>query len=174
VAYVLGMILQSQGTNLDDVFTAMRLLEPACAAACAARKDRAATVVATLADTLEESRAALDDPYEFMHLARRFHEELVRGSGNQTITVLLGALESLYSVHVETLARRPSRQGVYEDRAIRLVMHKEHTAMVDAIRKGDAAAAERLARRHLSNDSRPSTGVVGRKLPITASILRDV
>jgi DNA-binding GntR family transcriptional regulator len=168
------MILQSQGANLDDVFTGMRLLEPACAAACASRKDRATTVVARLTEILDESRAVLDDAYEFFHLARLFHEELVRGCGNQTITVLLGALESLYSVHVDTLAKRPSRQGVYEDRAMRVVMHKDHTAMVEAIRKGDAAAAERLARRHLSNDSRPGTGVIGRKLPIRASILRDV
>lgn len=174
VAYVLGMILQSQGSTLDDVFSAMRLMEPACAAACAARKDREGTVVAKLTETIEESRAALDDPYEFMRLARRFHEELVRNCGNQTIMLLLGALESLYSVHVDTLARRPSRQGVYEDRAMRVIMHKEHSAMVDAIRKGDEAAAERLARRHLTNDSRPSTGVIGRKLPVRASILRDV
>jgi DNA-binding FadR family transcriptional regulator len=174
VAYMLGMILQSQGTTLDDVFDGMRLLEPACAAACALRKDRAGTVVAKLTKLLEQSRAALDDPYEFMRLARRFHEELVRGCSNQTITLILGSLESLFSVHVDTLARRPSRLGVYEDRAMRLTMHKEHVAMVDAIRKGDAAAAERLARRHLNDDSRPGTGVIGRRLPVRASILRDV
>ncbi len=54
-AYTLGLVLQSKGVQLDDVQRAMCALEPACAAACAARPDRATTVLPRL---LQEIKVA--------------------------------------------------------------------------------------------------------------------
>jgi DNA-binding FadR family transcriptional regulator len=172
VAYMLAMILQSKATTLDDVAEAMGMLEPLCAGACAARKDRRSTVVPRLTRLLEHSRQVVEDPYEFMLSARHFHEEMVRGCGNVTITLLVGTLETLWSAHVATLARRSAPTGVMEDRAQRVRSIKEHQALLAQIVKGDVAGAERAARAHLSEPGR--IHVVGRKLPVAASSLRDV
>ncbi len=172
VAYMLAMILQSQGTTLDDVAEAMRLLEPLCAGACAARKDRRSTVVPRLTRLLDESRQVAGDPYEFMVSARRFHEEMVRSCGNATITVMVGTLETLWSAHVANLARRGASTGVMEERALRMRSIKEHQALLAQIEKGDVAGAERAARAHLSEPGR--THMVGRRLPVQAAALRRV
>jgi DNA-binding FadR family transcriptional regulator len=172
VAYTLAMILQAKATTLDDVAEAMSMLEPLCARACAVRRDRGSTVVPRLSRLLEESRDAAGDAYAFMVSARRFHEEMVRGCGNATITVMVGTLETLWSAHVANLARRTAPTGVMEDRALRLRSVKEHQALLTQIAKGDAAGAERAARAHLSEPGR--THMVGRRLPVQAAALGDL
>jgi len=171
VAFMLAMMLQSKGTTLDDVAAAMVMLEPLCAGACAARGDRR-HLVTQLNALVEESRAVLDDPYEFMVAARRFHEEMARGSGNTTIQVMVGTLESLWSAHLVSIARRGTAEGVMRDRAQRMRSVGEHVAIVAHIAKGDVSGAEKAARAHFSEPSR--THVVGRRLPVRASALRDV
>jgi GntR family transcriptional repressor for pyruvate dehydrogenase complex len=107
-----------------------------------------------------------------MHSARAFHEEMVRGCGNVTITLMVGTLETLWSAHLESIARRSApAAGVMEDRSQRLRSIKEHQALLAHIAKGDVAGAERAARAHLSEPGR--THVVGRRLPVQAGSLRD-
>jgi len=149
-AYMLGLVLQSRSVKLLDVLTAMRHLEPACAAACAQRPDREQTVLPALRRNIDESRAALEDADRYIGLARQFHIELVAGCGNETMSLIVGALESLWSAHVDTLARKPARHGSFADPEIRLATLKEHEKLYRLIAKGDAAGAEKAAREHFS------------------------
>jgi DNA-binding FadR family transcriptional regulator len=175
-AYMLGLVLQSRAVALGDVQSALRYLEPACAAVCALRPDRETTVLPRLKDNIDRSRAALDDASAYIGLARQFHVELVDCCGNATMSLIIGALESLWSAHVDRLARRPAQHGSFADREVRLATLKDHERLCDAIAEGDPAAAERIAREHYSKDSRhPDAWQHAFDLGgvIKASVLRD-
>jgi DNA-binding FadR family transcriptional regulator len=176
-AYMLGLVLQSRAVNLGDVQTALTHLEPACAAACATRPDRETTILPRLKENIDRSEAALDDASAYIGLARQFHVELVAGCGNETMSLIIGALESLWSAHVDRLARRPAQHGSFGDRAVRVATLKDHERLYRAIAKGDAAGAERIAREHYSKESshHPDTWQHAFDLGATikASMLRD-
>ncbi len=149
-AYMMGLVLQSRAVPLADVLTALRRLEPACAAACAERKDRKRAVLPRLKANIEQSRAALDDADAYIGLARRFHSDLVALCGNETMSLIIGTLEALWSAHVDALARKPARHGSFAARSVRLTTLKEHEKLYRLIEKGDAAGAEKAARAHFS------------------------
>jgi GntR family transcriptional repressor for pyruvate dehydrogenase complex len=149
-AYMLGLVLQSRAVSLDDVLSAIRQLEPACAASCASRPDRKTTVMPRLRAAMDAAEKAIDDGHAYVNLARQFHLELVAGCGNQTMSLVVGALESLWSAHVDSLAKPPARLGSFADRKTRLATVKEHEELYRLIAKGDARGAERATREHFS------------------------
>ncbi len=150
VVYMMGLVLQSRQVALGDVLTAVVSFEPACAAACAGRADRATTVLPVLRATLDDAAAAIDDPATYTGLARRFHLELVALCGNEAMALVVGALESLWTVHVDTLARSRDRHGSFSDVVARRQSAKEHEKLYARIEKGDAKGAEQLARAHFA------------------------
>ncbi len=176
-AYMIGLVLQSKGANLLDVMTAMRNLEPACAAACAARPDRAQTVLPKLRALMNAADDAMDDADTYVRLARQFHVELVASCGNETMALVVGALENLWSAHVDVLARQQSRLGSFGDRKIREATAKEHERIYNFIAKGDERGAEQASRDHFSEALHEPDGWqhgFDVKATITASLLRDV
>lgn len=175
-AYMLGLVLQSRRVDLEDVQKALRHLEPACAAACAMRPDRETTILPRLRENIDQCQAHIDDANLYIGLARQFHVELVAGCGNQTMALIVGALESLWSAHVERLARRPAQHGSFADHSVRLATLKDHERLYRAIAKGDSAAAERVAREHYALESDHPDGrqhAFDLAAIIKASILRD-
>jgi DNA-binding FadR family transcriptional regulator len=175
-AYMLAMVLQSRSVPLVDVQSAMRHLEPACVAACASRPDQETTILPRLKDNIERSRASIDNADIYIGLARQFHVELVLGCGNETMSLIVGALETLWSAQVDRLARRPAQHGPFADRAVRLETLKDHEKLYRLIAKGDAAGAEKAAREHYSSDGQSSEGwqnAFDLNATINASALRD-
>jgi DNA-binding FadR family transcriptional regulator len=150
---MLGLVLQSRAVDLADVQMALRHLEPACAAACAQRPDRATTILPVLRDNIDRAFASIDDADVYIGLARQFHVELVAGCGNGTMSLIVGALESLWSAHVDRLARRPARHGSFGDRSVRLATLRDHETLYAAIAAGDPGAAEAAAREHFADGS---------------------
>ena len=171
VAYMIGLVLQADQVGVEDVAVALRHLEPVCAALAARRPDRAETVVAVLARRVARSRSVLDDADRYVHQARVFHEELVAGCGNDTMILLVGALESLWSAHVDTLARQPAQLGAFDDRAARARSLDDHGALLEAIEAGDAARAEELARDHFGAPERHEFVAAG--TTVRGTLLRD-
>jgi GntR family transcriptional repressor for pyruvate dehydrogenase complex len=171
VAYMIGLVLQAGQVGVEDVAVALRSLEPVCAALAAGRPDRHSSVVATLTARLARSRRVLDDADEYVHQARVFHEELVAGCGNETMILLVGALESLWSAHVDTLARQPAQLGAFEARAARVRSVEEHAALLGAVDAGDAALAETLAREHFGAPERHEFVAAG--TTVRGTLLRD-
>jgi DNA-binding FadR family transcriptional regulator len=147
-AYMLGLVLQSRGVTLDDLVNAMRKLEPACAAECALRPDRHQTVLPRLRAVLDEGLRVIDDPDAFIGLARRFHTELVTHCGNETMSLVVGALEQLWSAQVDVLARRNATHGSFSDRGIRQSLADEHERLYRLIAEGDARGVEQAMRDH--------------------------
>jgi GntR family transcriptional repressor for pyruvate dehydrogenase complex len=149
-AYMLAMVLERKRTALDDVSRAIRRLEPTCVAACAEREDRETEVLPGLDQAVAEGEASIDDPEAFAHAARAFHERLVASCGNQTLILIVGAAEKIWSGQVRGQPDSDRSTAVIADLDDRKRALEEHRAMCDAIRSGDADLAERIDREHLS------------------------
>ncbi|OBB03408.1 GntR family transcriptional regulator [Mycobacteriaceae bacterium 1482268.1] len=150
-AYMLGLHLQSEHVTLRDLATALQEFEPNCAALAAQRRDRAKSVVPELRRVNDLARASLSDGPSFTDLGRRFHDEVVRGCGNQTAIAVVGSLEALWTGHEQRWAERSAACGEYPSMARRRSALKTHEALADAIEAGDADRARRLAARHLAD-----------------------
>lgn len=170
VAYLLAMVLQVRGVSIDDVAVSLGQLESLCAAMAARRADRA-VVVRILRTRIEESRAVLDDTDSYVRVARRFHEDLVQSCGNETLIIVLGAVETLWSAHVEQLTVARGVVESFDDRAFRERSLAAHVAIADAIDEGDAPLVERLVRDHMAEPTKHR--FVGAELVVRSSIVRD-
>lgn len=148
-AYMLGLLLQSEDVTLSDLAIALQELEPLCAALAAKRDDRSVTLVPELRRINAEMAELLSDGAAFTALGRTFHGAVVRGCGNQTVVAVFGSLESLWNGHGTADDVDPD-SAVPSPRERRAVM-KSHTALTDAIERGDADGARVIAARHVSD-----------------------
>lgn len=149
-AYTLGLILATNEVPLADLAGALRQLEPLCAAMCARREDRHTLVIPRLRGALQKMREAADDSLRFTVESREFHEVLVNLCGNQTIILLVGALETLWSAQVTDQVMLETKRGFNRGTASRLEAVEEHQQVLACIEAGDAAGAAAAIRAHLS------------------------
>ncbi|MDP9101731.1 MAG: GntR family transcriptional regulator [Actinomycetota bacterium] len=149
-AHSLGLVLRGQDVGVDDLTVAMRHLDHICAQLCAGRTDRHEVLVPALWEVHEQSVGAVGDGQAFGLLSTRFHELLLTGSGNATITLVVGALQVLWTAHAAAWADQrqlgpsefPSLE--YQRRSL-----ADHELLIRHIDRGDADIAATLARRHL-------------------------
>jgi DNA-binding FadR family transcriptional regulator len=153
-AYMFGLVLQSRHVVMEDLAEAIRNVEPVAASLCARRKDRKRAVVPQLRAAHEESMAAVADGVDFTDKARRFHEEFVGGCGNSTLIVMLGTLELMWSHQEREWAERAQGSGYYPSREAREEVLDVHSSILDAIERGDADHAAKLAHGHLREAQR--------------------
>lgn len=168
VAYLLAMVLQARGVSIDDVAVSLAELESLCAVMVARRADRA-EVVARLRERIEESRAALHDLDAYVRSARRFHEDLVQACGNATLVIVLGAVEALWSAHVEELTLQRNKADSF-DLAYRERSLTTHEEIADAIEAGDLGAVSRVVRAHMEEPSMHR--FVGNEMPVRSALVR--
>ena len=74
---------------------------------------------------------------------------IVEGCGNRAMTLVVGALERIWTAHERTWAERALRSGCFphmEDRHVAVI---EHQRVLDAIDKGDVAEVIEASRVHL-------------------------
>lgn len=150
VAYTLAVVLSSQAVTIDDVGVAIREVEPACAALCAERADRAKLVVPRLQAVQDKNLAHVEDLVASTHWSRRFHETLVSSCGNHTLILMAGALESLWSSHERDWAQAHTHPASLPVRERREVL-ESHQQLIDLIALGESDQARRLAASHLSH-----------------------
>lgn len=145
--YMLGLVLSGQRTSLIDLAAALRELEPACAALCAQRRDRRRAVVPVLADLQQQALASVEDLVAASALSRRFHESVVELCGNATLTLVAGALESIWSAHEVRWAAGVDRDDIpVRTRRRELGVHQQ---IIDLIRAGAAEEVRALVADHL-------------------------
>lgn len=105
------------------------------------------TADATLIDELEQNWQAHHDAVEsgdverHMELDATFHRRIREASGNPRLSDNLRQLQGQIRVAMSTTVAR--RGGMYAALA-------EHRALIDAIRSGDSAVAETIARDHIT------------------------
>jgi DNA-binding FadR family transcriptional regulator len=172
VAYALALVLQSRGASLQDLVVALQQLEPLCAAACARRGDRLVAVTPLLDPIIEKAHQVIDDPEAFAAEAMSFHDVLIAQCGNTAQTLIVGAMQSLWSAQMRGLKRISQGLGVINDRSKRLEVLSEHEHLCTLIAAGDADAAESLARSHFGHADRQQS-FTGQGLRVHASMLRE-
>lgn len=154
-AQMLSMVLQSRGTTPGDVSEALIYLEPICARMCAARPDRITEVVPDLRAVIKRQQADFDDIAKYNSMARRFHETVVAKCGNETMIVVIGALEAIWSAH-ESLVWDEAQLGgeqVAPDSPMtsktRRAALRDHEKLLAAIEDGNEDRAAALSASHL-------------------------
>lgn len=173
-AYMLGLVLQSRDVPLTDVGVALQYLEPLCAALCSERPDRETEVLPRLTAAHEQMAKAIeaDDPVGASAASRLFHEELVRCSGNETLIIVAGVLETLWSAHEQAWSQEASRHGRFPEPLLRKRALQEHQNLIDAIAAGDIDRAARTARKHLATSQQYPLAEESRPVTIRAEYLR--
>lgn len=161
IARTISMVLQTRRTTMSDVSGALLSLEPTCVALCAARPDRAETTVPELRKVIAEQQAAFDDAEQFPLLARRFHEKIVETCGNETMIVIIGSLELIWTAHESTVwgdvPVGDDTDSPMARKSLRAAL-RDHEKIVDAIEAGDGARAVKLATAHLDATRSSSLG----------------
>jgi GntR family transcriptional repressor for pyruvate dehydrogenase complex len=148
-AFMIGLTLQFRNVPLSDVGNAIRAIEPVCAGLCAAREDRESTVIPALQTVQEMTIRAVDDPLAFTHATRRFHQEIVAHCGNETLILLVGALEVIWSSPEDNWASQAQEQGRFPDQAQRQQGIRVHEKLISLISGGDVEKVQRYAAAHL-------------------------
>jgi DNA-binding FadR family transcriptional regulator len=151
-AYNLALVLEAKRVPLQEIGNALRDLEPLCAGRCAARADRATSVIPRLRRIHDQLNACgPDESVEAIRLGLQFHEALVECSDSETLITVIGALESIWFAHAEAwMAADPANQAIptTEYAAVR---RDEHAELLDAIDAGDVNRATAVARAHIEH-----------------------
>ncbi|CAJ1586018.1 FadR/GntR family transcriptional regulator [[Mycobacterium] wendilense] len=146
VARYIGLVLQSQGTRLEDVHSARVMLEAPAAGLLATMPDRA-RIVAALRDALEAEAAAMDDPVALSHAHGRFHQLIVRLAGSETFEVLTAVANRIIQVQADRVMGARDTDGLTKAGAE--AAHRAHARYVDMVEAGASQDAEDLWRKHL-------------------------
>jgi DNA-binding FadR family transcriptional regulator len=149
-AYTLAMVLRSRKTTLEDVAEAMTLLDPLCAMLCARRADRKKTVVRELRKINKAASDVLDEGgLAFANGMASFHNAIMKHSGNNTLTLLVGALGSIWAVNFREWAIETLVHGSLPNRTERLASLEEHEHLTDLIAAGDALQVSQAMTEHI-------------------------
>jgi DNA-binding FadR family transcriptional regulator len=147
VARYIGLVLQSDGATLQDVFDARLMLEAPAAGMLAAADDRE-SIVSELRRALAEEEAVLREPVELSHAYGRFHQLIMQLSGSQTFDVLTSVSNRIIQVQADRYMRAEAAQA--ERRVASDAAHRAHERFVELVAAGAAQDAEDLWRRHLA------------------------
>jgi GntR family transcriptional repressor for pyruvate dehydrogenase complex len=148
-AHAIGLTLQGEGTRLHELAEALLAFEPTCASACASRADRVSAVRDALDMNLEQTQAALGNGPEFTRLSREFHDLVVERNPNSAMRIVVRSLVAIWSTQEESWAVEASEVGRYPELSAQQAVLDAHSKIAANIYRGNAAAAERIARKHL-------------------------
>jgi DNA-binding FadR family transcriptional regulator len=153
-----GLLLQHRGALLADVYNARTDLELSALALLGAQRGTAQLV--ELRTLLDEGKALVDDGAKFGEHDAHFHQTLVRLSGNETLSVLIGMLYHIIAAHnqrffandVHSAAKSPTVQ-------------RAHEKLLGLLEARDVDGAKKFWRRHLDQVAKymitdPATTVV--------------
>jgi GntR family transcriptional repressor for pyruvate dehydrogenase complex len=150
-SYTLGLVLQARHVCFSEVGAALIHLEPVCAGLCAGRSDRRRTVLPALRAAQRELRQAIkrDSSTDILRAVRDFHEGIVNACGNETLIVLVGALETIMTSHARAAGESAAAAGNPQDPSLRESTYECHQDILQRIEHGDADGAAGAARSHL-------------------------
>lgn len=146
-----GLLLQIQGTTIDDVYEARKVAEPACARMLAIRRtqqdiDDLNEVIAEISAAVA-GKGVVPDPVQWSRLTNRFHELIMQRSGNKTLALQSAVLADIVASHVMQRVSRNFDETESPERFKRAIRaYKKLVALVEA---RDADGAEKLWLSHM-------------------------
>jgi DNA-binding FadR family transcriptional regulator len=148
-ARYVGLLLQTCGTTLADVYEARSVLEPAAAGLLAQRRTEQdlADLIACADDLEALISAAPPDVTAWMRCAQRFHDLLMERAGNKTLAIQSTVLQEVVALHL-VLATRQSAGTVGTVSNFTKVI-RSYRRLLTLVRERDAAGAEQHWRAHM-------------------------
>jgi GntR family transcriptional repressor for pyruvate dehydrogenase complex len=128
------------GVAFDKLFEARRVVETGNARFAAGRVT--ADEIARLEGLLVALGAALDDPVRFSTLDMEFHDAICGAADNFLLSQFMRIIDTM---------GRVSRQRTGAKRSVRETARRDHADILEALRAGDAGAAEVAMREHLDH-----------------------
>ncbi|MGO4689737.1 FadR/GntR family transcriptional regulator [Glaciibacter sp. 2TAF33] len=149
--YTLGLALQSSGTHVQELATAVATLEPVCARLCAENPKRSKDIVPRLRAILDTTRdeGETSEGVPFTRSARSFHSAVVDLCGNEPTKMIVGGLVALWDAQEEAWAQHLTAEGQYPGHDRRVATIDAHSQLLDLIEAGDGPGAEDFSRRHI-------------------------
>ncbi|MBF6207395.1 FadR/GntR family transcriptional regulator [Nocardia abscessus] len=147
-----GLLLQFQGTTIDDVYEARMVSEPACAAMLARRRtDQDIADLQSVVDELKRVTAAghreVPEPERWSDLTYRFHTLILQRSGNKTMAIQGGVLQDIVSTHLYLRVALSFDEDESPERFQRVI--RAYQRFIDLVVEQDADGAEKHWRNHM-------------------------
>jgi GntR family transcriptional regulator, transcriptional repressor for pyruvate dehydrogenase complex len=153
-----GLLMQTSGTTLADVYEARSLVEPEAAALLAQRRtDGDLTDLSACVDQLEATIPASPHPAElgaWIQNAQRFHDLLMQRAGNKTLAIQSLVLREVVDSHMLLAASQPGHAAELIGGCGKVV--RSYRKLLALVRAGDADGARCHWQTHMA--------VVGRAL----------
>jgi DNA-binding FadR family transcriptional regulator len=151
-AYLLGLVLESEGVKLNDLSDAHGEMLIVCGSLCAERTDRMRTVVPRLRAAQHRTVEAIDaDASIFEPATRSFHDELVTGCGNETLILIVSSLQALWSSQEVAWTRRVVDTNESPDPELRQAGLRSHQEILEAVEAGDRQGVATLLHDHVED-----------------------
>jgi DNA-binding FadR family transcriptional regulator len=150
-ARYVGLLLQMQGTTINDVYEARMISEPTCARLLAhnhtdADIEKLTAVVEDLTAEVDARMPFIPDPHTWSRLTYRFHELILEGCGNKTMAIQGAVLADIVATHLRTkIAQRDESDTV--ERFQRVI--RSYTTFIGLVKASNAAGAEKHWRSHM-------------------------
>ncbi len=137
-APIFSLLLALQETTVEDVYAARMVIEPPAVRRLA--EHGSDTDHEVLAAELERVAAALDGP--FGSATVRFHQQIVRLSGNRTLSTVVTLLGEIMSRHIAAVYDETPLEGTAQAESNRRAL-RSYERLVELIRDRDGDGAER-------------------------------
>lgn len=149
-----GLLLQIQGTTIDDVYQARMISEPPCARLLAQRRtqedlDDLMAVVDQLKAEVAARETFVPNPDSWAALTYRFHELILQRCGNRTMATQGAVLQDIVATHLRIKIARSSEDDDNPDRFQRAI--RSYRRLITLVEKQDADGAEKHWRSHMEN-----------------------
>lgn len=153
-ARTVGLLLQMQGTTIDDVYEARMITEPPCGRLLAERRtqqdiDDLLAVVEKLKAETAARKPFVPDPDTWADLTYRFHELILQRCGNRTMAMQGAVLQDIVATHLRTKIARSSEDSDTPERYQRAI--RSYRKFVTLVREQDGAGAEKHWRSHMQS-----------------------
>ena len=150
-ARYVGLLMQTSGTTVSDVYEARSLLEPVAAGLLARRRTPADLAdMSACADDLEHLIGSDQPPADvaaWTRRSQRFHDLLMERAGNKTLALQSLVLREVVDTHLLLASRQPGMVALPGSAFARVV--RSYRKLIALVEAHDAAGAEAHWRTHM-------------------------
>ncbi|CAN5702709.1 FadR/GntR family transcriptional regulator [soil metagenome] len=147
-----GLLLQLQGTTIQDVYEARMVSEPYCARILAQVRteedlDALRAVIADLQSLVDAGYEKIPELARWGGTTYRFHEAILQRCGNKTLAVQGAVLADIVAVHLQSVLSQGMTEDEQPARFKRTI--SSYTKLVKLIEAQDGEGAEAHWRKHM-------------------------
>jgi GntR family transcriptional regulator, transcriptional repressor for pyruvate dehydrogenase complex len=150
-ARYVGLVMQTSGTTVSDVYEARSLLEPVAAGLLAQR--RTSQDLADLTACVDELEALVTsgqgpgDVGTWTRCSQRFHDLLMQRAGNKTLAIQSLVLREVVDAHLQLATRQSGDAAFSVSNFLKVV--RSYRKLITLVQARDAAGAEKHWRTHM-------------------------